>query len=90
MVLLSNELPQDTRLPRNEEKMLAMTVTVTPGRVGCRARCSLERYCLPVHCWACLALKILGLKIKLSRPKLRLPFRLQKRYFGGIIPARPA
>jgi hypothetical protein len=49
----------------------------------------LERYCLPVHCWAYLALKILGLRIKLSCPKLRLPFRLQKRYFGGIIPARP-
>jgi hypothetical protein len=45
---------------------------------------------LPVHSWAFLALKILGLKIKPSRPKLRLPFRLQKRYFSGIIPAQPA
>jgi hypothetical protein len=34
--------------------------------------------------------QILGLKIKLGRPKLRLPFRLQKRYFSGIIPVRSA
>jgi hypothetical protein len=27
---------------------------------------------------------------KTEPTQLRLPFRLQKRYFGGIIPARPA
>jgi hypothetical protein len=45
-----------------------------PGRVGCHARCSLERYCLPVHSWACLALKILGLKTEPSQTAPPFPF----------------
>lgn len=57
-----------------------------PGRLGCRGRCSLERYCLLAYSWACVALKTRGLKTlrlktRLSRPELAPPFPFTKTTF---------